>query len=87
MSGPQHEYGVVVMVFYDPQQRDVSILHGENGGRTLPHSHVVRNVKQIGDWSGGTRDFSFAASRDDELKVAILVQAGSGGPILGVTRL
>ena len=79
---------MVTMVEYDPKMVDVPILRGENGGRTLPHSNIVKNVARIGSWNGGSQDFGLPQmSKEDGLKRAIIVSAGSGGAILGVIRI
>ncbi len=60
---------------------------GENGGRTLPHSHVVRQLVRLGPWTGETVGFALPAPSASGLSTAVLVQAPRGGPILGVGRL
>jgi hypothetical protein len=77
---------VVVLVRYDPNIIQVPIARGENGGRTLPHKNVVREVAQLGVWDGGASTFVQPAAHRSGLKTAILVQAGVGGPILAAAR-
>lgn len=71
----------VWLVRYDPQVREVPIGRGENTGRTLPHTHVVYDLQNLGAWTGAplALDLSAAAAG---LKTAILVQQPNGGPIL-----
>ncbi len=85
--GAENEHGLVTVVRYDPKHYEVRISHGENGGRTLPHSHVVKDVRQIGNWTGGSQQFELPRTKDDGLKVAVLVQAGLGGRVLGAARI
>ena len=87
VAGAENEHGVVTVVRYDPKHYEVVISHGENGGRTLPHSHVVKDVRQIGNWTGGSQHFELPRTKDDGLKVAVLVQAGLGGQVLGAARI
>ena len=87
VSGPDDENGVVVVVLYDPNHYEVPISRGENGGRTLPHSHVVKDVKQIGKWTGGSQDFELPHLNNDGPNLAVLVHAGLGRPILGAARI
>ena len=87
VAGAENGYGIVTVVRYDPKHYEVRISHGENGGQILPHSHVVKEIKQIGNWTGGSQQFELPRTEDDELNVAVLVQAGSGGRILGAARI
>ena len=77
---------LVILVRYDPNIIQVPIKRGENGGLTLPHRNVVRQVARLGDWGGGSRLYSLPASEQAGLKTAILVQQGPGGPILAAAR-
>jgi hypothetical protein len=78
--------GLVVLVRYDPNIENVPIKRGENGGRTLPHKNVVREVAVLGDWNGGSRAYALPTSSHPGLKTAVLVQAGLGGPILAAAH-
>jgi hypothetical protein len=75
----------VWLVRYDPNTVQVPIRRGENGGKTLPHKNVVRELTRLGDWSGGRRSYAVPAAPAG-LKTAILVQSGPGGPILAATK-
>ncbi|HZC16607.1 MAG TPA: DUF1223 domain-containing protein [Caulobacteraceae bacterium] len=79
-------HAVVVLVRYDPNIIQVPIRRGENGGLTLPHKNVVREVVKLGDWNGGSRTYALPAAGRPGLKTAVLVQAGQGGPILAAGR-
>ena len=87
VAGAESGHGIVTLVRYDPNHYEVRISHGENGGRTLPHSHVVKDIEQIGNWTGGSQHFELPCTEDDGLDVAVLVQAGLGGRILGAARI
>ncbi len=87
VAGAESEHGLVTAVRYDPKYYEVRISHGENGGRNLPHSHVVKDVRQIGNWIGGSQHVELPRTKDDGMKVAVLVQAGSGGRVLGAARI
>ena len=79
-------HAIVVLVRYDPNIIQVPIRRGENGGLTLPHKNVVREVVQLGEWNGGSRTYALPAAGRPGLKTAVLVQAGQGGPILAAGR-
>jgi hypothetical protein len=76
----------VWLVGYDPRTVQVPIRAGENNGRTLPHRNVVRQLVLLGSWSGKAANYT-APATPAGLKRAILVQSGTGGPIVAATRL
>jgi hypothetical protein len=75
------------LVRYDPRTIQVAIRAGENGGRTVPHRDVVRQLIRIGRWSVIPQTIVLPGDAADGLKSALLVQAGAGGPILAATKL
>jgi hypothetical protein len=77
----------VWLVRYDPNIIQVPIRRGENGGKTLPHRNVVRELVKLGDWSGAQRDYVLPRAGAANLKSAILVQHGRGGAIIAAARL
>lgn len=72
----------VWLVRYDPRIVQVPIRAGENGGRTLPHRNVVRELVRVGGWSGKATTFQLPAATDPAYRTAILIQGFSGGPII-----
>jgi hypothetical protein len=87
-AGPAPARGADVwLVRYDPRVQLVAIRRGENGGKTLPHRDIVRELVRLGEWSGAARTYVLPRGRDPGLKTAILVQAANGGPILGAAKL
>jgi hypothetical protein len=72
----------VWLVRYDPRTAQVPIQAGENGGRTLPHRNVVRELVRLGGWSGKAAAYQLPAATDPAYRTAILVQGASGGPII-----
>jgi hypothetical protein len=77
----------VWLVRFSPRTLEVPIRAGENGGRTLPHRNIVRELVKLGDWSDAQNSFSLPPSRETGLATAILVQRGSGGPIVAARKL
>ncbi|PNA32799.1 DUF1223 domain-containing protein, partial [Pseudomonas sp. MPR-AND1A] len=41
----------VLLVRFDPRVVNVPIRRGENGGRTLPHRNVVKELVILGTWT------------------------------------
>lgn len=74
----------VWLVRYDPRTVQVAIKAGENGGRTLPHKNIVRQLASLGKWTGAPLAVKLPAAKDG-LLTAVLVQA-RGGPILAAAR-
>jgi hypothetical protein len=71
----------VWLVRYDPKVVEVPVKRGENGGRSLPHGRVVRDLVRLGAWSGPGTVLPLRAAQTG-LRTAILVQLPNGGPIL-----
>ena len=77
----------VYLVRYDPRIVQIPIKAGENGGRTLPHRNVVRELVVLGQYAGGgAKTWILPMARVPGLKSAVLVQAGVAGPILAAAR-
>ena len=77
----------VWLVRYDPRVQQVAIRRGENGGKTLPHRDIVRQLTRLGGWSGAATSFVPPPASDPAYRTAVLVQAPDGGPILAAARL
>ncbi len=65
---------------------------GENGGHTLHHAGVVRELRSIGSLSKGEfqKKVEVPLQRDwnpANLKLVVFLQQGDNGPILGATSL
>jgi hypothetical protein len=73
----------VVLVGYDPQHV-TAVGRGENGGRTLTESNVVRSLEPVGQWSGKSAVFNPPAPAGE--KVAVLLEAPDGR-IVGAARV
>ena len=86
-AGVRAAASTVWLVRYDPRIRQVPIRAGENGGKTLPHRDIVRELVRLGDWNGAAASFRLPASGEQGLASAILVQRGAGGPITAARRI
>ncbi len=85
-AGAARKSADVWLVRYDPRIVEVPIKRGENGGRTLPHKNIVRELARVGRWSGSAETLPIPRSADPILRTAILVQNPGGGNILAAAR-
>lgn len=77
---------VIWVVGYD-RDKSKSIGGGENHGRTVTYTNVVREWREAGRWSGkGPLDLSFTRPAG-EGGMAVIVQHGEVGPILGAAQV
>jgi hypothetical protein len=65
---------------------------GENGGRTLHHAAVVRELRQLGQLHDGSVQMNVPLSVDKEwkrenLRAVVFVQEGVSGKILGAASV
>ena len=74
--------GSFMLVGFDPTHT-TRIGGGENGGRTLMETNVVRSVTNIGVWDGGP--VHLAAARPAGERVAVLLQADDGTILASAT--
>src|SRR3546814_20418602 len=75
----------VWLITFD-DDHDTTIARGENGGRALHNSNVVRALSTLGTWSGEAVTFplDFAAAKAaGRGGCAVVVKPGRGGPIHG----
>jgi hypothetical protein len=77
--GPGAGHAQVLLVGYDPEHRTV-VGAGENGGRTLQESNIVRSLSVAGDWAGTAAQFHVGLPAGE--RFAVLLQ-GDDGRILG----
>jgi hypothetical protein len=77
----------VLLVRYDPNIVQIPIQRGENGGKTLLHKNVVKELVVLGAWSGKSQSYVLPPARASRLKAAIIVQDRTGGRILAAARL
>ena len=65
---------------------EVPITRGENRGKTITYSNVVRELIPIGMWSGKATTVQLerhSFMQKDAERFAVLVQQGHAGPIIG----
>src|SRR5689334_5645282 len=73
----------VLLIGFD-HEHVTKVGRGENGGRTLTESNVVRSIRPVGEWSGKPLqiDERFPEGHD----VAVVIES-SDGRIIGAARL
>lgn len=81
--GPGQGSGRVLLVGFD-REHTTAVARGENGGRTLTESNIVRSIRNVGQWSGGALSLSEPAPAGGD--AAVILQAPDGR-ILGAARL
>ena len=71
------------------RQHETAIRRGENGGRTLKYHNVVRNMMQVGTWTGKplklTATLADLGGHPDGC--AVIVQSVKTGRILGAAKV
>ena len=78
----------VWLVRYDRRQA-TPVKRGENAGSTLIEYNIVRDFHPIGLWTGAGLDLplELGTGAPDNQGVAVLLQAGASGPIVGAAAL
>lgn len=74
----------VWLVRFDPRTIAVAVRGGENGGRTIDHRNVVRQLVRLGRWTGTAATLPLPAPVAG-LATAVLVQQ-PGGAVLAAIR-
>lgn len=87
MIGPGVGHATVWLVRYDARTLAVPIRAGENGGRTLDHRNIVRDLHALGEWTGAGASFVVPVPADRTYRSAVLVQQGKGGRIIAAARI
>jgi hypothetical protein len=77
---------LVLVVEFEAEPKPVKILRGENRGVTEQYRNVVRDLQVVATWEGGDCVVELPERRRG-LEMAVLVQAGDGGHILGAARV
>jgi len=67
---------------------EVTITRGENHGKTITYTNVVRELTPVGTWTGQPMRIQLARSalmRPQMESVAVLIQQGKAGPIIAAS--
>ncbi len=90
-AGEQSRYqsGTLWLLLFK-KQIEVPVTRGENAGRSITYTNVVREMTPVGTWNGERAVYTLPKtdlmSRGLE-GCAILLQSGSAGPIIGAAIL
>ena len=79
--GPERATGTVWIAKYTLSET-VPIDRGENAGRTITYTNVVKSLNRIGTWAGVAHEDVAMPQPDPGEGVAIWIQSGEAGPIL-----
>jgi hypothetical protein len=74
--------GKVLLIGFD-HDHQTAIRRGENGGRTLAESNVVRSIRAIGDWQGTPLRLNEKLPEGED--IAVILEAPNGH-IVGAAR-
>ena len=86
VSGGGGAHADIWLVRYDPQEHSVRVKTGDNKGKLVVQSNVVRELTRLGGYGGGVRTYALPKPATDGLATLVMVQAVRGGPILGLAR-
>lgn len=81
--GPGNGAGRILLIGFD-REHTTRIGRGENGGRTLAETNVVRSIRSVAEWSG--KPVQVSERFPDGEDVAVVIEA-SDGRIVGAARL
>lgn len=83
--GGQTEREAELMLLSINSQRKVNIERGENGGRHLRYTNVLRDERFITNWNGGKKSIKIDQSQlagADANRFALILREPNGGPVL-----
>lgn len=89
VSGTSERNSATVWVMRTLSHARVAIHGGENMGSEIVYTNIVRDLRDAGTWQGGDQRFSLPVLRTfkDYDGIAVVVQSGGYGPVLGATLL
>lgn len=75
--GAGSETAAGVYVLRVAKSRTVVIERGENSGRSVTYTNVVRAIHKVGEWSGKPESLKLTELKGDDEAYVVLVQQGS----------
>ena len=89
IEGGEYRSGTLWLMLFE-KQVVVPVARGENAGRTIAYTNVVREMTPVGTWNGDKAVYTLPKadlmSRGHE-GCAVLLQSGMAGPIIGAAIL
>ncbi|MGH6714332.1 MAG: DUF1223 domain-containing protein [Bradyrhizobium sp.] len=73
--GPGRGSAKIYLIGYD-REHITAVGRGENRGRTMPESNIVRSFRSVGDWLGGAVHFD--QPHPDSEEVAVILESQDG---------
>jgi hypothetical protein len=97
MQIPGNDAGEIALVDIDEERlktmhavvqkrAEVPIERGDNKGKTLTYTNIVREMLPVGTWSGQAMSLQLARTavmRPETEAAIVLLQEGKAGPIIG----
>lgn len=86
-AAPNGPSKAVVWLLDTIPEKTVAIGRGENSGRSVTYTNVVRKISRLGDWDGKPAHFELMSRLNDNGYVVLLQASDAGpGPILGAAK-
>lgn len=76
----------VWLIRYAPKPPPVKVRAGDNRGKSVIATNVVRELVKLGAWRGRALRFDLPDPTTEGLKTMVVVQKSRGGPVLGFSR-
>lgn len=76
----------VWLIRYAPKPPPVKVKAGDNKGKSVVATNVVRELVKLGAWRGRAKRFDLPEPTAEGLKTVVVVQKPRGGPVLGFSR-
>lgn len=85
-AGKRGSSATLWLIRYDPRAIAVPIKAGENGGRTIVHKNIVRELTALGSWDGRAGHYTVPKARAG-LESVLILQTGRAGPVIAARRI
>ncbi len=82
--------GTIVWLALTKKIAATQVPRGENRGKTVTYYNVVRELKQVGSWTGEPMQIKLPKNHDmnsGKTGCVVFLQLGRGGPVIGAAEL